>query len=116
MRDSIFFLRLLSHLGPGSGKGRTTSGERLSLLVPEISRATGVLVEGTGISCLRSSFYIGVRDDGPKSSSPKASLENGQIPGLAKVYILLFAVKEVGYASFVNDARSWIVITLSGLA
>ena len=45
MQIFTFFLCLLSHLGPGFGNGCTTSGERLSLLVPEISRATGMLAE-----------------------------------------------------------------------
>jgi len=50
---------------------------------PEISRTTGMLAEGTEISRLESSFSIGVTDDGSKSSSLKASLENYQIPSLA---------------------------------
>jgi len=66
MQEFTVFLCLLSHLGPGFGNGRTTSGERLSLLVPEISHATGVLAEGTGISCLQSSFSTSVTDDGSK--------------------------------------------------
>ena len=57
MRDFTFFLCLLSHFGPGFGNGRTSSGEGLSLLVREISLATGVVAEGTGISWLRSSFF-----------------------------------------------------------
>jgi len=88
-----FFLCPLSHLCPGFANGRTSYGERLSLLVPEISRATGVLAEGTWISWLRSSFPIGVTDDGSKSSSLKASLENCHIPGLAKAAIIFFAIK-----------------------
>jgi hypothetical protein len=64
MRVFTFFLCLLSHLGPGFWNGCMTSGERLSLLVPEISRATEVLAKRTGISYLRSSFSISVRDDG----------------------------------------------------
>ena len=51
MRDFTFFLCLLSHHGTGFGNGRTSSGERLSLLVPEISPITGVLAEGTGVAC-----------------------------------------------------------------
>jgi len=83
MLDFTFFLCLLSHILPGFGDGCTSFDERLPVLVPEISRATGVLAEGTENSRLQSSFSIGVTDDGSKSSSLKASLENGQIPGLA---------------------------------
>jgi hypothetical protein len=50
MRDLTFLLCLLSNLSPGFGNGRTSSGEILFLLVPEISHVTGVLAEGTGIS------------------------------------------------------------------
>ena len=64
MRDFTFFLCLLPHLGPGFGNGCTSSGERLSLLFPEISRGIGVHAEGTEISCLRNSCSIGVKDDG----------------------------------------------------
>jgi hypothetical protein len=53
-----------------------------------------------------------VTDDGSKSSSLKASLERSHIRGLSKSAIIFFAVKEAWYAAFVNDARSWIVITL----
>jgi len=64
------------------------------LLVPEISHATGVLAEGIGISCLRSNFSIGVTGDCSKSSSLKASFENGHVPGLAKAVSIFFAGKE----------------------
>ena len=86
---STFFLCLLSHRGPGFWNGRTSSGERPSLLSPEISRATGVLAEGTEISWLCFPFSIGVTDDGSQSYSLKASLENGHTPGLAN--LLLFS-------------------------
>jgi hypothetical protein len=95
MCDFIFFFCLLSHLGPRFGNGRTYSGERLSLLVPEISHSTGVLEEVTEISWLRSNFSIGVTDDGSKSSSLKASFENGHVPGLAKAAVIFFAGKEL---------------------
>jgi hypothetical protein len=88
MQDSTSFLSLLSHPGTGFGKGRTSSGERLLLLAPEISRATGVLAEGTGIYWFRIYFSIDVTDDGSKSSSLKASLENGHTLGLEKAAIL----------------------------
>ena len=59
MQDLIFFLCLMSHLGPpGFGNGCTSFGERVSLLVPEISCATGLLAEGTVISWLGSSFLV----------------------------------------------------------
>ena len=115
MQDFTFFLCLLSHLGPCFGNGFTSS-KRLSLLVPEISRSTGALAKGTGISWLWSSFSIGITDDGSQSSSLKASLENGHIPSLAKGSVVFFAVKEAWYTVFVNDPRSWIVTTLPGLA
>jgi len=86
------------------------------LLAKEISHATGVLAEGTEISCLRSNFSIGVTDDCSKSSSLKASFENGHVPGLAKAVFLFFAGKEARRAAFVNYARSWIVVILPGLA
>jgi len=35
---------------------------------------------------------------------------------LSKAVVIFFAEKEALYAAFVNDARSWIVITLPGLA
>ena len=35
---------------------------------------------------------------------------------LSKAAVIFFAEKEAWYAAFVNDARSWIVITLPGLA
>jgi hypothetical protein len=57
MRDFTFSLCLLSRFGQGFGNGRTSSGERISLLFPEISRATGVLAEGTEISWLQRSFF-----------------------------------------------------------
>ena len=64
MLDCTLFLCLLAHLDARFGNGRTSSSESLSLLVPEISRAMGMLAEGTGISCLRSSFSIEVTDGG----------------------------------------------------
>lgn len=89
MLEFTFLLCLLSHIRPGFVDGRPSSGERLSLLISEIFRATEVLAEGTEISLLQSSFSIGVTDDGSKSSSLKASLENGQVPGLA--YMQLYS-------------------------
>jgi hypothetical protein len=90
MRDFTFFLCLLSHIGPGFGNGHTSSGERPSLLVPETSHATGLLAEGTEIFWLKGYFFsIGVTNDGSISSSLEASLENGQIPGLA--YMQLYS-------------------------
>jgi len=85
MRDFAFFLHLLSHLSPGFGNGCTSSGERLSLLCPKIPYATWVLAKGTEISWLGSPFFIGVRDEGSKSSSLKTSCVNGHIPDLAKL-------------------------------
>jgi hypothetical protein len=64
MRDFTFFLCLLSHLGQCFGKVRTSTGERLFLLVPEISRAAGVLAEGTEISWLGGPLSVGVKNDG----------------------------------------------------
>jgi len=64
------------------------------LLVPEISRATGVQAEGTGISWLRSSFSKGVTDDGSKSSTLMSSHHKFLIPFLAKAAVISFAVKE----------------------
>jgi hypothetical protein len=87
MRDFTLFLCLLSHFGPGFGNGHTFSGERLSLLVPEISHATGVLAEGTGIPWLRGNFSISVTNDGSKSSSLKSSFENDHVPGLANLLL-----------------------------
>ena len=115
MRDFTFFLCLLSYLGPGFGNGRTSSNEGPSLLVREISRATGVVAEGTGISRLRRSIFHR-RNRWWLKILVKASLDNGNIPGLAKTAVIFFAVKEAWYAAFVNDARSWIVIILPGLA
>jgi hypothetical protein len=93
MRDFTFFLCLLAHLCPGFGKGRTSSSKRLSLLDPDISRATGVLEEGTEISWLGSSLSVGTTNDCSKSSSLKTSLENGHTPGLGKADVKFFAVK-----------------------
>ena len=59
--DCTFFLCLLSHLGPRFGYGSTSFGEILFLLVPEISRAAGVLAEGTDI------FSVRLTDDDSKS-------------------------------------------------
>jgi len=53
-----------------------------------------VLVQGTGISCFRISFSIGVTVDGSKSSSPKASREKRNTPFLEKAAVEFFAVKE----------------------
>jgi hypothetical protein len=94
MRDFTFFLCLLSHLGPGFWMARTSSGERLSLLFPEISYPTAVLAEGTEISWLRSSLAVGATNDGSKSSSLKASLEKGHTPGLPKTAVIFFTVKD----------------------
>jgi hypothetical protein len=58
------------------------------LLVPEISRATGVLEEGTGISWLRISFSIDITDGSSKSSSLKASLVQSHMRGLSKAAII----------------------------
>ena len=80
-----------SHLRPGFGNGRTFSSESPSLLISEISHVTGMLAEGTEISCLLSNFSIGVTDDSSKSSSLKASFENGHVPGLAKAAVIFFA-------------------------
>ena len=86
------------------------------MLVPEISHATGVLAEGTEISFLSSNFSTGVRADCSKSSSLKASFENGHVPGLEKAVFIFFAGKEAYCAAFVNYARSWVVVILPGLA
>jgi len=51
-----------------------------------------VLAKGTEISWLGSSFFIGIRDDGSKSSSPKTSCVNGHIPDLAK--LLLYSLQK----------------------
>jgi hypothetical protein len=48
MRDLTFFRSLLPHPGSGFGNGRTFFVSRISLLVPEISRVTGVLAEEQG--------------------------------------------------------------------
>ena len=95
MRDITFFLCLQSHLCPGSGRGRTSSGKRLSLPDPEISHATGVLAEGTVISRSGSSLSVGLPTSGSKSSSLKASLENGHIPGLVKADVIFFTVRHL---------------------
>jgi len=70
------------------------------LLVPEISRVTGVLTEGIGISWYGSSFSIGVTDDSAKSSSLKASHENCRVPFLAKAAVIFFAVKKLDMQHF----------------
>jgi len=79
MRDFTLLLCLLPHLGPGFGNVRPSSGERLSLLVKVIPRATGMLAQETGIYWLRTPFSIGITDDGSKFSSLKVSFENGHI-------------------------------------
>ena len=74
--------------------GRTSSAERLYLQIPELSHVTGVLAEGIVTAWLRSSFSVDVTDEGSKSSSLKANLENGHIPGLAKAAAIVSTVKD----------------------